>query len=117
LKIKSNKKSGERGLINKTAGLQVFQSLNQKFDNLRDEFQPFNFKEENMEESIKTTDEKDEAFEKVKIDREKCTGCGDCVEICPEEAIVVVDEKATVNDDCSLCEVCIDECPEGAISA
>ena len=52
----------------------------------------------------------------VKIDQEKCTGCGDCVEECPTEALKVEDEKCQVNDDeCTDCAVCIDICPEGAI--
>ena len=51
------------------------------------------------------------------IDKEKCDGCGTCVEACPSEAISLVDEKANVNEDeCVDCETCVDECPNSTIS-
>ena len=50
------------------------------------------------------------------VDVEKCTGCGDCVEVCPTESISIVDEKAVVNDECADCGTCVDECPVEAIS-
>ena len=53
----------------------------------------------------------------VKIDKEKCTGCGLCVDTCPCEAIEVKDGVAVINEDeCTECQVCIDECANGAIS-
>lgn len=51
------------------------------------------------------------------IDLEKCTGCGDCVESCPLEAIEVKDEKAVVDDEvCGDCGTCVDVCPSEAIT-
>ena len=51
----------------------------------------------------------------VKIDEEKCTACGSCVEACPTDALSI-DGKAKVNkDECIDCGTCVDECPEGAI--
>jgi Fe-S-cluster-containing hydrogenase component 2 len=50
------------------------------------------------------------------VDTAKCTGCGDCVEICPTEAIELKDGKSSINDDCADCGTCVDECPESAIS-
>lgn len=52
------------------------------------------------------------------IDKEKCDGCGTCVEACPSEAISIGDdEKAKVNaEECVDCESCVDECPNQAIS-
>jgi ferredoxin len=51
------------------------------------------------------------------IDKELCTGCGDCVEICPTSAIQIINDKAQVDTDgCSECGICADECPVGAIS-
>ncbi len=51
------------------------------------------------------------------IDLEKCTGCGDCVESCPLEAIEIKDEKAVVDDEvCGDCGTCVDVCPSEAIT-
>lgn len=53
----------------------------------------------------------------VNIDKDKCTGCGTCVEVCPTDALSLVDEKAVCDPDlCIDCYICIPECPEEAIS-
>ena len=52
----------------------------------------------------------------VNINKSKCTGCGDCVDVCPVEALSIENDKAVVNDECIDCGVCIDECPSGALS-
>lgn len=53
----------------------------------------------------------------AKIDKQKCTGCGACVDVCPVEAIKLEDEKANVDEDtCVECGQCIDECPNEAIT-
>ncbi len=50
------------------------------------------------------------------VDKEKCTGCNRCVEICPVSAIKIINQKAIISDECIECRACIDECPNGAIS-
>lgn len=54
----------------------------------------------------------------IKIDEEKCDGCGLCAEACHEGAIVIENGKAKLVSD-SYCDGlgdCIGECPQGAIS-
>jgi tetrahydromethanopterin S-methyltransferase subunit A len=58
---------------------------------------------------------------KVKVDEDKCSGCGICADICPEGiyelrttservlAVPVGEEK------CSRCRACKEKCPQGAI--
>ncbi len=53
----------------------------------------------------------------LQIDRAKCTGCGNCIEACPFNAISLVGAKAQIDQSlCRLCNKCISVCPEGAIS-
>jgi len=50
------------------------------------------------------------------VDKEKCTGCETCVDICPASAIEMVDGVAVVDAElCVDCETCVDECPAEAI--
>ena len=52
----------------------------------------------------------------LKVDTEKCTGCGECEESCTFEAICVQEDVAVVNQDaCTLCGICVDGCPEEAL--
>lgn len=50
------------------------------------------------------------------VNIEDCSGCETCVDVCPTEAISMVDGHAFIDqDECLECGSCIDECPEGAI--
>lgn len=50
------------------------------------------------------------------VNKDKCTGCGTCVDICPTAAIELDNDKAVVDASaCVDCETCVDECPESAI--
>ena len=54
----------------------------------------------------------------VKIDEEKCDGCGQCIVNCPEGALQIVDGKARLIRE-SYCDglgACLNECPLGAIT-
>lgn len=54
----------------------------------------------------------------IKIDEERCDGCGLCAEACHEGAIQIIDGKAKLVSD-SYCDGlgdCLGECPRGAIS-
>jgi Fe-S-cluster-containing hydrogenase component 2 len=51
------------------------------------------------------------------IDQETCTGCGECVDACPVEAIEIKDDKAVVDEEaCSDCESCVDVCATESIT-
>jgi len=52
----------------------------------------------------------------IKVDQEKCVGCGICVEECPANAIVLVDDIAKILiDECTRCGRCHDACPQEAV--
>ena len=54
----------------------------------------------------------------IKIDEEKCTGCGICAEACHEGAIDIVDGKAKLvrEDYCDGLGDCLPNCPANAIT-
>jgi ferredoxin len=54
----------------------------------------------------------------IKIDEEKCTGCGECIPACPEGALQIIDGKARLISDlfCDGLGACIGHCPYGAIT-
>ncbi len=54
----------------------------------------------------------------IKIDEEKCNGCGLCIPNCPEGAMQLIDKKARLISDlfCDGLGACIGHCPQGAIS-
>ena len=50
------------------------------------------------------------------IDRTRCTGCGVCVDFCPERAISL-DDTATIEVAvCIGCGACVEVCPNAAIT-
>lgn len=52
------------------------------------------------------------------INMELCDGCGICIEVCPNGALTVVNNKVVFapKDDCDYCGECESTCPQGAIS-
>lgn len=54
----------------------------------------------------------------IRIDQEKCNGCGICADACHEGPIGIVDGKAALlrDDYCDGMGDCLPECPTGAIS-
>jgi len=53
----------------------------------------------------------------IKIDEERCNGCGICIPGCPEGALRIVNGKARLVGDvyCDGLGACLGHCPEGAI--
>lgn len=53
---------------------------------------------------------------RIIIDQNLCCGSAECIEICQEKAISLVNGKAVVDDSkCDLDGLCIPACPKGAI--
>jgi ferredoxin len=54
----------------------------------------------------------------IKIDEEKCTGCGDCIPECKEGALQIIDGKCRLVSElfCDGLGACIGHCPEGTIT-
>ncbi|MGC8979043.1 DUF362 domain-containing protein [Caldisericum sp.] len=53
----------------------------------------------------------------VKLDIEKCIGCGICANVCPESAISISNGKAFVDSTkCTDCGLCVSKCPTGALT-
>jgi len=53
----------------------------------------------------------------VKINKEKCPGCGNCVEVCPFGVLEIRNGKAVVKNlkNCKKCGACMSACPNNAI--
>ncbi len=54
----------------------------------------------------------------VMVDTDKCTGCGQCVDICPVEVYELNSGKceAAQAEECLGCESCVEVCEFGAIA-
>lgn len=53
----------------------------------------------------------------VKVDRNKCTVCGCCIDVCSVFALIMVDNSIVVNEDvCKECGICVRACAVVALS-
>ncbi|MCL0029362.1 4Fe-4S binding protein [Dehalococcoidia bacterium] len=54
----------------------------------------------------------------IKIDEEKCDGCGVCIPSCPEGALQIIDGKARIVKEnfCDGLGACLGDCPQGALT-
>ena len=53
---------------------------------------------------------------KLKIDTDKCVGCGMCEKLCPMSNISIKELKAVSDNRCTMCYRCINKCPKQAIT-
>ena len=51
----------------------------------------------------------------MKLYRDKCLGCEECVIACPCNAVTMRDGAPVFGDACNLCGACVETCPSGAI--
>lgn len=52
----------------------------------------------------------------ILIFAEKCTGCGQCLAVCPFDALTLVDDKVAVHEACTLCGACVEVCEFEALA-
>lgn len=54
----------------------------------------------------------------LKLDRDTCIGCGNCVTVCPHRIFALMEHKAEITDRdaCMECGACAKNCPVQAIS-
>ncbi len=54
----------------------------------------------------------------VTVSVEKCEGCEECVNICPNSVFKMTDGKSDPHQssECAFCESCLGVCPSGAIT-
>ena len=51
------------------------------------------------------------------VDQEKCSGCGNCAEICRSEVYQMAEDKSNPAhpEECIECWACVTQCPEESI--
>ena len=54
--------------------------------------------------------------DKLKIDAQKCIGCGKCVSLCPMKNITINNTVAVSGNQCTMCYRCVNHCPKQAIT-
>jgi len=52
----------------------------------------------------------------LEIDKDKCIGCGSCIDACPFGALSLVDDMVVVNEKCTGCGACLLSCPMHALN-
>ena len=54
----------------------------------------------------------------IRIDEKKCNLCLECIEVCPEGVLELVDGRPVhvYTEKCRGCKECLNICPEDAIS-
>ena len=53
---------------------------------------------------------------KLKINNDRCAGCGICAAGCPMQNIKIENGKAVASTQCTMCYRCISNCPKQAIT-
>lgn len=55
----------------------------------------------------------------LELDKNKCVGCGMCLEVCPHDVFIMQEKKADIKNKnyCMECGACGKNCPAGAIQS
>ena len=51
----------------------------------------------------------------VTVDKSQCDSCGTCISVCPENAILLVQDIYIDAQKCISCGACVSVCPFGAL--
>ncbi len=51
----------------------------------------------------------------LEIDKDKCLGCGNCIDVCPFGALTLEGDIVVVNEKCTGCGACLEACPVAAL--
>ena len=54
--------------------------------------------------------------DKLRVDEDKCIGCGKCERLCPMNNIKLIERKVVQNNQCTMCYRCINNCPKQAMT-
>lgn len=55
-------------------------------------------------------------FMKLHVDEKKCCASGECIKVCPMDAITLINGLAVIDyDKCDMDGICIPACPHQAI--
>lgn len=54
----------------------------------------------------------------LKLNKDKCIGCGMCVQVCPHQVFIIEEGKADIldKDGCMECGACAQNCPTAAVT-
>lgn len=54
--------------------------------------------------------------DKIKVDSQKCVGCGQCANLCPMKNLRMEQNIVVAEDKCTMCYRCVNICPKQAIT-